>query len=57
MDSWIIIDDKKTRQSWECPDCGGEVFVYPDEYEDIGNPVCAWCDCNMVYNHTEYNNG
>lgn len=57
MDNWIIVDDKKTRQSWECPDCGGEVFVYPDEYEDIGNPVCAWCDCNMVYNHTEYNNG
>jgi hypothetical protein len=50
---WTIVDDEKTRQSWECPDCGVEVFVYPTEYEDNGIPFCAECDCYMVYNHTE----
>jgi len=55
--AWIIVHDTKVRQSWECPDCGDEVFVYPYEYEDIGTPVCSECDCDMVYNHTEYNNG
>lgn len=54
---WIIVHDTMVRQSWECPDCGHEVFVYPYEYEDIGTPSCPECDCDMVYNHTEYNNG
>lgn len=53
---WIVIDDKKTRQSWECPDCGGESLVYPDWYEDNGTPVCTDCGVDMTYNHTEYNN-
>lgn len=54
--AWVIVHDTKVRQSWECPDCGRETFVYPYEYEDIGTPICSWCDCDMVYNHTEYNN-
>lgn len=54
---WIMIDDKKSRQVWECPDCGDEVNVYPPEYEDIGTPVCAECGVDMFYRHTEYNNG
>lgn len=52
---WVVIDDKKTRQSWECPDCGCEVFIYPDWYQDNGTPMCNECDINMVYNHTEMN--
>ncbi len=53
---WTIVDDKNTRQNWECPDCGADTVVYPIEYEDIGTPVCVDCDCDMVYNYTEVNN-
>jgi transcription elongation factor Elf1 len=52
---WVVIGDKKTRQSWECPDCGYESFVYPIEYEDIGVPMCGECGSLMVYNRTEMN--
>ena len=26
---WIIIDEKKVRHLWECPECDNKVYVEP----------------------------
>lgn len=54
---WKIIQDDKVRHNYECPECGVDSTIYPWEYEDIGTPFCAECECDMVYNYTEVDNG
>jgi|LakMenE18May11ns_1017448.scaffolds.fasta_scaffold9682120_2 formylmethanofuran dehydrogenase subunit E len=54
---WDIIDNRKVREVWECPDCEDEVNINPNWYQDNGTPVCEECGCDMKYMHTEINNG
>lgn len=55
--NWVKIDDDSVRNVWECPVCNEQAKVYPDDYEDIGTPVCDECDVDMGYLHTELYNG
>ena len=51
---WIIIDEKKVRHLWECPDCKDSYsHVEPWFYSEHGEPVCIHCDKTMEYIHTE----
>lgn len=53
-DNWVIIDDNKIRQCWQCPDCGYYIDnVDPTNFAESGTPVCPECDCDMTYNYTE----
>lgn len=54
---WVRINDDDIRSIWECPDCDNYACVGPEEYADIGTPVCSDCECDMEYSHTEINNG
>jgi hypothetical protein len=50
---WIIIDEKKVRHKWECPECDANVYVEPWFYSEMGEPFCADCEETMEYIHTE----
>jgi hypothetical protein len=57
MNNWIKIDDEKIRHIWGCPVCGEYVKIYPNEYEEMGTPVCSDCDVDAEYLYTEILNG
>lgn len=51
---WVIIEDKRIRHRWECPDCDDRhSYVEPWFYSEMGEPVCPQCDETMEYIHTE----
>jgi hypothetical protein len=53
---WIIIEEKRVRHRWECPDCDNYAYVEPWYYSENGLPVCTKCeriDGTMEYIHTE----
>lgn len=56
---WIVINDGQVRHRWECALCGEHTYVRPDNYGEIGIPLCVDCsaanyyDCEMRYVHTE----
>lgn len=52
---WVIIEEKRIRHLWECPECNNHVYVKPSDYEDIGIPICTECEWDDVMNyiHTE----
>jgi len=57
MENWKIIDDKKVRSRWECPECDKHVYVEPWWYSENGTPMCIYCpDQDMEYIRTEINN-
>ena len=56
MVNWQVIDDTKIRHVWRCEECEDEVNIVPWDYQNIGTPVCADCDDDMIYSHTEINN-
>ena len=56
-DGWTRIDDKKIRHIWQCPVCNECTEIYPNEYEEMGGPVCGDCDVDMGYLYTEILNG
>jgi ABC-type ATPase with predicted acetyltransferase domain len=44
--------DHEVVSVWECKDCGEEIEVFPDYYEENGTPVCPLCDIDMRYSRT-----
>ena len=50
---WIIIDEKKVRHKWECPECDNKVYIESWWYSENGTPMCDKCDIDMEYIHTE----
>ena len=50
---WIIIDEKKVRHKWECPECDNKVYIESWWYSENGTPVCDKCDIDMEYIQTE----
>jgi hypothetical protein len=50
---WNIIDDKKIRHLWECPECNNHAYVNPWYYCEMGEPFCAECEDVMEYIQTE----
>lgn len=56
MQKWDVIPDDKVRHVWYCEECEDEVNIEPDWYQNNGTPMCADCDDDMIYSHTEINN-
>jgi Zn ribbon nucleic-acid-binding protein len=54
---WVIVDDKRIRHKWECPDCDAHANVEPWHYSEMGEPYCVDCEREMEYINTEINNG
>ena len=52
-DNWEVVCDNNVRNYWKCPECNDGAIVSPDEYQNIGTPVCSECDCDMDYVYTE----
>lgn len=52
MSNWVIIPDENVNNVWDCEECGDYAIVTPDQYQQVGTPVCADCDCDMTYSHT-----
>lgn len=51
---WVIIEEKRVRHLWECPECDSKVHVQPWWYSENGTPMCINCsDQDMEYIHTE----
>lgn len=58
---WVEVADEQVQHIWVCkgiliPDCekkNVEVAVSPTFYQECGNPVCMYCDCEMEYVRTE----
>jgi formylmethanofuran dehydrogenase subunit E len=50
---WVIIDEKKLRHKWECPNCDEYAYVQPWWYSENGTPMCTECDDDMEYIRTE----
>ena len=47
------IEDYKVCMFWKCEDCDCVTEVPPTFYQNNGTPVCAECDRDMSYSHTE----
>jgi hypothetical protein len=60
MSDWVVVKDLDVRHLYRCPECGAELYVYPDFFEAMGTPVCCepigTCDCDMDYVRTEVKN-
>ena len=52
---WKLVKDEDVLSCWQCEDCGGDVVITPDWYEQNGTPVCPECDRDMSYDYTEVN--
>ena len=52
---WKLVKDEDVLSCWQCEDCGGDVVITPDWYEQNGTPVCVECDRDMLYGWTEVN--
>lgn len=51
---WIVIDEKKVRHLWECPECDRKAYVEPWFYSENGTPMCVECpDQDMEYINTQ----
>ena len=51
---WVIIENKRIRHRWECPECNRHAYVEPWFYSENGTPMCIVCpDQDMEYVHTE----
>ena len=51
---WVIIENKRIRHRWECPECNRHAYVEPWFYSENGTPMCIVCpDQDMEYIHTE----
>ena len=57
MQYWKKISDDTIRHVWYCEECEDEVNIKPDWYQNNGTPMCSDCDNDMIYSHTEINNG
>ena len=44
-----VVKDENVMSYWQCEDCGGDVGITPDWYEQNGTPVCCECDRDMSY--------
>ena len=50
---WIAVEDDEVRHVWVCSECGEEAVVPPQSYQEVGEPMCQFCDIEMTYDHTE----
>lgn len=56
--TWKKVEDKDVQHVWMCEDedCsrnGVKVIVSPDFYLESGTPICANCEEDCIYQHTE----
>jgi len=58
MAKWKTVEDKDVRHIWKCPDpfqegCQDTAEIGPEFYQESGEPLCRYCDKEMVYVKTE----
>ncbi len=54
--TWTKLADDRVSHHWQCPDCNADADIAPGWYQDNGTPMCAECEQNMDYQHTEIKN-
>lgn len=50
---WKRVPVDRLRHVWRCPECLMTSTVKPEDYADIGTPMCGNCDCDLDYVRTE----